>query len=69
MQEFMTKIIKLKNQNEYNKIQKIIRKENVSQDNQLQDFITIIINLTTDSDCNKIEKIARTKNVRQDNQQ
>ena len=38
LQNIMTKIIKLKNENEYNKIEKITRKKNVSQDIQLQGF-------------------------------
>ena len=51
---------------ESNTIEKIMRKKNVSQDNQLQAFVLEIIEVKYQIDFNKIEKIMRKKNVNQD---
>ena len=49
-QDFITKLIDLKNESESHKIEKFMKTKNVSQDNQLQEFIMKIIELKNNND-------------------
>ena len=49
-QDFITKLVELKNESESHIIEKFIQTKNISQDNQLQEFLIQIIELKNDSD-------------------